>query len=300
MKRNTNFAFIAILTIGLIGSYFLLNTRLGVHIALDIISEIGSPNEVQTSAADSPLKLTGLLSPIEVVTLPASVEQPSGIKHRNGAVYISTDQTEIFKFDNNFKNASEAFYLLGGPLLFKQGSLEGIEVKGNKLYGIGEFGSMPTWLENDQTGWTRAADTSLPANIAAIEYSGITDSPNGLFATSEDNVTILNLDKGSEHELQFGGFLKEKADIRSLVFSGIAYGNNRLFILSESYTSIIVANALTFEVDHVFGIQSCAASDLSFHQGRIYIVVDHNYDEQRTPVYIYEIDEAIISLINDE
>ncbi|WOO40790.1 hypothetical protein [Rubellicoccus peritrichatus] len=293
MNRKTKIAIFAILTIGLIGIYSLLNTRLGVHIALDVLSEMGSPKEMQTSAEEGPLKLTRELSPIEKITLPSSIEQPSGIKHRNDAVYISTDQTEIFKLDSSLNTASEAFYLLGGPLLFKQGSLEGIEVKGNKLHAIGEFGSMPTWLENDQNGWTRAADTILPAEIAATEYSGITDSSKGFFATSEDGVIIFNLDEGSRHELQFDGFLKDNANVDSLVFSGIAYDNNRLFILSESYTSIIVANASTFEVDHVFGIQPCAAADLSFHQGRLYIVVDHNYNEERPPVYVYDIDEAI-------
>ena len=288
---RTTFVFIVI-TIALC-SYMILNTRFGVHIALDVISEMGEAKEVQTSAADSPLKLTAQLSPIEIIPLPSSIQQPSGIKHRNNNIYISTDQTEVFTLDNNFNLISEPFDLMGGPLLFKQGSLEGIEINGDTLFAIGEFGALPTWLKNDQAVWTRSKDTNLPEQIAETEFSGITDSPKGRFATSEDHHYIINLDDGSTVDLSFEDFLKKHADVESLTFSGIAYADGYFYLLSENHTSIILLGADTFRVEHVFGINTSAASDLSVYKGKAYVVIDHNYNEDIEPIQVYDMETAM-------
>ncbi|MEM7229229.1 MAG: hypothetical protein AAF432_10485 [Planctomycetota bacterium] len=275
------------------GAYVVMNTRLGVHFALDVISEIGQPKDVLTSATDGPLIVTAMLSPTQTIPLPDAIEQPSGIKHRDDAIYISTDQTEIFTLDTEFRNASTPFTLLGGLLLFKQGSLEGIEVRGDTLFAIGEFGVMPTWSNNRDGSWTRADDVVLPPDIAELEFSGITDTPHGLFATMEERPVIVNLDSGSTHDLSYGEFLKDDADPSVLTFSGLAYANGSFFILSETYTSIIIADATTFELRTVFGIEPSAAADLSLFEGQIYIVIDHNYTEQRQNVRVYDIDAAM-------
>ena len=86
MKLKTKITLVAVPIIIGAGTYFAINTRPGVHLMLDVLSEIGSPAEVQTSAAEGPLVLTANISPIEKIQLPTEIEQPSGIKHRNGAV----------------------------------------------------------------------------------------------------------------------------------------------------------------------------------------------------------------------
>ncbi|MEM1185407.1 MAG: hypothetical protein AAGI53_10460 [Planctomycetota bacterium] len=293
MKSRVKWMLVAGVAAGGACAYIALNTRLGVHLVLDVLSEIGSPKERQTEASEGPLRLTATLAPIDKIQLPASIEQPSGIKHRNEAVYISTDQTEIFKLDANFQNGSERVYLLGGPLLFKQGSLEGIEVRGDQLVGIGEFGSLPTWVEGGQAEWTRGADIELPSQTADVEFSGVVDTPSGRFATSEDQLAIFNLDDGSVHAIDFAGVLRESADPSVLALSGIAHSTGRFYVLSESYTSVLVVDAATFKVQHVFGIEPCAAADLSVYEGKCYVVIDHNYDEPVEPVHVYDLEAAV-------
>ncbi|GEM_PF-6146137 len=281
------------LALGTTCSYIAVNTRFGVHLVLDVLSEVGSSKEAQTGASEGPLRVSATLSPVEKIPLPSSIEQPSGIKHRNGAVYISTDQTEIFKLDADLKTASAGGYLLKGPLLFKQGSLEGIEVRGDLLFGIGEFDSMPTWTENGETNWIRNTDAGLPPGFAGVEFSGVVDTPSGQFATSEDRLSLLNLDDGSEHRVDFGGFLKEGADPSVLAFSGVAHAGGAFYVLTETHTSVLVIDDVSFRVQHVFGIEPSAAADLSVHEGRCYVVIDHNYNQPVEPVHVYNINAAM-------
>lgn len=273
--------------------YVAVNTRPGVHLMLDVLSELGSVEEPQTAASDAPLRLSASLLPIDRVQLPESIEQPSGIKHRNDAVYISTDQTEIFRLDTDFTNVSDRVYLLGGPLLWKQGSLEGIEVRGNQLVGVGEFGTLPTWTEEHGRRWVRGEDVELPDQLADVEFSGVVNTPTGRFATSEDHLAIFNLDDGSEHAINFGDFLNDQGDPAGLMLSGIAHADGYFYILSESHTSILAVEDTLFQLQHVFGIEPCAAADLSVHQGKCFVVIDHNYDQPVPPVLVYDIESAM-------
>ncbi len=136
----------------------------------------------------------------------------------------------------------------------------------------------------------------MPTQITDIEFSGITDSPAGRFATSEDQQSIINIDDGIIHEVPFEDFLKEKEIPGNLTLSGIAYSNGYFFLLSENYTSIILVDEATFRVQAVFGIETCAASDISVHKGKAYIVIDHNYNEKAESMHVYDMDAALVML----
>lgn len=292
MKLTKKRVLVGLATLAMLGTYVALDTRLGVHLMLDVLPELGKKPEVQTHATDGPLRLTAQLAPAATIALPSRIEQASGIKHRGGRVYIATDQTEIFELDSDYREVSAGTELIGGPLLFKQGSLEGIEVAGDTLVGAGEFGALPRWVKQADGRWKRVGDVPVPAALASMELSGITDTPQSRLAVSEDHAAILDLGDGSTRLLEYGSFLRDNANLASLKFSGIAYADERLYILSESHTMIIVARFPGLEVESVFGIEACAAADLSVHGGRAYVVVDHNYGQAVEPIRVFDLPAA--------
>lgn len=278
-------------------THFILDTRLGVHFALDVLSEIGSPEELVASASSGPLRLSAELEPERRVALPTVIQQPSGIKHRNGRVYVCTDQTEVFELDPGFKNPSTAVELVGGPLLFKQGALEGIEIRSGTLLAVGELGAVLAWEKQPSNGqWVKVDADSLSRTGASTEFSGLVDTPEGLIAVSETRTELINLDTGSRNVIHFGSFQKEGARLGSLAFSGIAHGDGYLFVLSEEHTMVLVVDPVSYNVENVFGLDPCPASDLSYHDGSIYVVIDHNYNEPTKPVQVYDVQGAISSV----
>ncbi|MEM8783819.1 MAG: hypothetical protein AAGE65_13320, partial [Planctomycetota bacterium] len=141
--------------------------------------------------------------------------------------------------------------------------------------------------------WARVADVALPAGVAGLEFSGMTDAPGGRFATAEDRSGLIRLDDGTEHALGWGGFVKEGAEVGGLAFSGVAYAEGRFYVLSETYTCVVVVDAVTFAVEAVFGLEPSAAADLSVDGGLAYVVIDHNYDEPVPPVAVYDLAGAL-------
>lgn len=292
--RTKCFLFLVLFMMG--GIYCGMNTRWGVHVLLDIVGEIGEADERFRDADAGPLKVTASLVPVNQVELPEQIQQPSGIKHRNGQVYICTDQTEIFVLDESFEKQSEPVTLLSGPLLLKQGSLEGIEVDGNQLVAVGEFGSIQTWKIQAENRWVKSESLALPTGIQVMEFSGITDSPHGRFATSEDEASLIDLEQGTRQPLDVSEVLQEGRPFEGYIFTGIAYGDGYFYVLSEQYTSVLVVEPTTFRVVAVLGVETGTASDLSYHDGKLYVVIDHNYSEPRKPVAVYEIDSVVDTL----
>lgn len=271
----------------LIVGYVAIDTRLGAHVMLDVIGG-GDADAASYDASLGPLSLTKMLSPAEEITLPAAIEQPSGIQHRGDRVYVSTDQGELFVLDGRFEQTADSFDLLRGPLLFKQGVLEGIELVDGALLAIGEFGAIRAWTPSD-SAWTRTADVELPAGIADGEFSGITQFGETRLATSEDEPVLFDLVSGERHELDYGEHLKEGGDAAALQFSGLASSKGLLYVLTETHSSILVVEPSDFSVTAVYGIVGAPVADLAVHDGRAYVVVDHNYDEPRPPLYVYEL-----------
>lgn len=268
-----------------------MNTRLGVHFALDVVSEFGEV-EIQTTAEDGPLHITETLLPIKEIKVPIEIDQPSGIQHRGTTIYISTDQTELFELDSNFKITRSVPQLISGPLLFKQGELEGIEVVGDTVLAIGEFGAIKKW-QRQQDQWVELEEEPLLAEIAEIEFSGITQTEEGRYATSEDAPVIVNLETGKLNALNFDSVLKDGQSVAGLELSGLATVGNKYIVLTESHTSLLIVNRDSYQVEEVLAIEACAAADIAVRDGKAYIIVDHNYFDERPPIYVYDISKYL-------
>ncbi|MEM0967168.1 MAG: hypothetical protein AAGJ81_13570 [Verrucomicrobiota bacterium] len=277
-------------------AYSILNTRLGVHLVLDVFTELGEEEEVIRPASQGPLKISAVLTPVETIPLPEGIEQPSGIKHRNRKVYISTDQVELFVLGVDFKETKSSTVLRKGPLLFKQGILEGIEVQEGRLIGVGELGEIPVWVKDSYGGWLEVAPLSVSHPVKALEFTGIAQTPDGLVATVEGSLELLALKTATPIQLSFGSFVKEDGDLLGLAFSGIAYHDGAYFLLTEQYTSVLVFGAKSAALQYVFEVEPSAAADLSYYDGKIYVVIDHNYNEPRPDVQVYDIEAAMAEL----
>ena len=285
--NSRTLAIAAIGLIAVVGGYLATNTRLGAYIVMDVVGGVGA-EQSDYNPETGPLTLTRILKPIRTIPLPAEVEQPSGIQHRGDKVYISTDQAELFVFDGNISSLSERVNLLGGPLLFKQGMLEGIEFDEEKLFAVGEFGAIRVW-ERANGAWNRIDDKTLPHDVAEVEYSGITHFSGRRLATSEDSPVVIDLDSGAVHTLNFGPFLKPGADPSTLQFSGLAAEDDKLYVLTEAHSCILALDPVSFTVRQVFGIVPGPVADIAVRDGHAYVVVDHNYAEEKPPLYVYAI-----------
>ncbi|WP_299772557.1 hypothetical protein [uncultured Pseudoteredinibacter sp.] len=289
MKLNEKTVTVAVIVAVLISAYVVVNTRLGAYLIIDVIGSSGDSDLTIPSAESGPLRVSRQLEPLAEIAMPKKIEQPSGIQHRGDRIYISTDQAELFILDDKFKIINDSASLVGGPLLFKQGSLEGIEVVDNSVLAIGEFGSIRKWSGSGEN-WQRQEDIALPANIQDFEFSGISITKDRQLATSEETPELVDVKKGEIHKINFGSFMKPGGDISSLSISGLAYENGKYYVLTENYTSILVLDANSLEVIEVLGIIPTQAADLSVRNGRAYIVVDHNYVDELPPVYVYQVD----------
>ena len=287
---------LALAAVGLVAAYAIVDTRTGVYLLLDVVGSIGE-EAPDYDANSGPLVISATLEPIMEIALPEDIEQPSGIQHRGDRVYISTDQAELFVLDGEFRTVTERAELIGGLLLLKQGALEGIEVLDDSLLAIGEFGAIPTWRREGGT-WRRQADEPLPAEIPEDEYSGITFFGGQRYAASEETPVIVNLDTGTVHALDFGAFLKPGGDVSTLMFSGLASDAGTLFVLTESHSSILVVDPGDFSVRAVLAIRPGPVQDIAVRDGRAYVVVDHDLDEPRPPLYVYDLAMAYTAALN--
>ncbi|MEM9345773.1 MAG: hypothetical protein AAGB26_04055 [Planctomycetota bacterium] len=294
MKKKTLIAGSAALLLTA-GAYFVLDTRLGVHLVVDVL---GGGETTDYDPATGPLQLTGTLEPIDTIPLPPNIQQPSGIQHRGDTVYLSTDQAELFVGNADMTAWPQKTDLIAGPLLLKQGSLEGIEYSDDTLYAIGEFGAIRAWSRTGQ-GWHHAEDLPLPDSIADMEFSGMTQFDGRRLATTEDRPVIVDLITGDIHELDTTNLAKPDADLTALQFSGIAHEAGNLYLLTEPHTSILVVDAADYTVKAVWAITPGPAADLAVRDGKAYVVVDHNYLDEKPPIYVYELPEDTSEIVTE-
>lgn len=291
MKITTKLTLVVILLLMGAGCYLMLNTRMGVYIALDVIGEFGEV-EVQTAAEDGPLVLTATLTPVREVALPEEIEQASGIRIDGERIFICTDQTELFELDNEWNLVSEAMNLVDGLLYFKQGALEGIALEGDKIFAIGEFGAIKCWSQRAKS-WERCEDLALPAEFKDEEFSSMVVTNDGRYASFDDHPMVLDLESGQQRQLVGGDRLKPGRQLNEISFSGVAAANGRLVLLSEDYTSLLIVDENSFAIQAVLGIDACAAADIEMVGTEAYIVVDHNYREKRPPVQVYDLSKYL-------
>ncbi len=269
--------------IGTLG-YVLLDTRFGVFITFDILGDIGSDN-LDVNPDRSPLTLTRKLTHTEKVELPAAIEQASGIDVTSAGIFISTDQAELFQLTHEMQGVKTT-ELMAGPLLLKQGSLEAIQLQGEYVVGVGEFGEIRRWQISDHAAATPLA---LDPNLQSLEFTGLTALDGELYATTDESTAIWNLTHIHRLELDFGEHVRPERRSEELLFSGISHHQGSLLVLTENHTQILRVNPVDGSVIEVIGIDAGEASDLDVHDGKAYVTVDHNYFDARPPLFVYKL-----------
>lgn len=266
--------------------YALVNTRLGVFLVFDVVGDLSGSDNLATDTQNGPLKVTRWLAATNTINVPATLEQASGIQVGPNVIWVSTDQAELFKLDHTGNPLCPQMPLLGGPLLFKQGSLEGIWLEGSELHGIGELGAIARWSIQDNSALV-LEPTPLPTTIAALEYTGISQYHNKLYAVSDEGLKIYDLESAIAYQPNLEGHLKLGQSVEDLLLSGIAADERYLYLITEAYPSILVVDPSNWTLVEVLGIDPVEASDIAVHEGLAYVTVDHNYFDPRPPIYVY-------------
>ena len=274
----------AALTVALVALLFALaHTRVGVWLVFDIAGD-WDDGALNLSAADGPLKISSQLTASGTLLLPTTIEQASGISVESDAIYISTDQAELFALDHNGVIARQVD-LVGGLLLLKQGSIEAITSREGDIYAIGETGNL---LKLAVGGVNKPTVVPLPGSLANLEYSGLVNYQGRFLAVTGDDFRVFDLTRAETHNISAGDFLKPGRTTSELMFSGITTDGHDLFIVTENHTSLLKVSAQTWTVEAVFDLDNVEASDVDFFGDQFYVTVDHNYFDPRPPLYQYK------------
>ena len=261
-------------------------TRMGAFLVFDFLGDIGS-EDVQLDFEDGPLHASVERSASGLYDLPEELEQPSGIYHDGETLYVATDQSEVFLLTPSFE-LRQRRALIGGPLLARHGAIKGITVTDEGLLGVGEIGAVGVWRTSD---WER-----LPSKPVALdlEFTGIAEQDGILYATTARRVgqpaVLANLTSGAIEEIRFGPFLKAGRSTSELQLSGIAADAEQLYVVTGNFTSIIVVDPRTLSAIEVVDIDEIEASDISVHEGRAFVTVDHKLVDERPALYAYDLD----------
>lgn len=271
--------------------WVLTSTRFGVFVLFDILGDIGSDN-LPTDPTQGPLLLSGTLNAQERIPLPDSLQQGSGLHVDRHHIYVSTDQAELFTLSHAGAEAGPVSQLLGGLLILRQGRLEGIAMREEQLFGIGELGEIAAW-RNDEGRWLSAESSPLPEALDNLEFTGITWFGDDLLGTTDDGLAIWNLGTGDRREPDIGAFLRPGRSADELLLSGIAADVSSLYLITENYASILRIDPNAWRVTEVWGIDAGEASDIAVLDGFAYVTVDHNYFDPRPPLLMYALPHSL-------
>ncbi len=258
----------------------LLNTRFGVFIVFDVVGDLFDDSDgfvARPLSIASKGHLTGTQVP-----LPAAIEQPSGIAVTDTMRLISTDQAELFALSPSFKEVLASQDFIGGPLLFKQGSVETIAVSplsSTELSIAGELGAIQHWRRGAD-GWSQFSE-SAPTGAMDAEFTGMTRVGDEHWLVADGGLDIYVL----ERDL----WLPVPGDPGDLLASGIAFDGKRLWLVVENIPSIIALDPVSLDILEAHTIDAPEPSDIAVHQGFAYVTVDHNYFDLKPPLYRYEL-----------
>lgn len=276
----------AILATALVAVFLVLTTtRFGIFIVFDVLGDVGSDN-LPSDPTEGPLVLSGFLSAQQRITLPDSLEQGSGLHVDRQHIYVSTDQAELFTLSHGGSEAGPVNRLLGGLLIMRQGRLEGIAVQGERLLGIGELGEIAAWRREDGR-WRSTEAVTLPDGLDDLEFTGLTRFGDDLLGTVDEGLAIWNLGTGERRQPEIGAHLRPGRTADGLVVSGISADASSLYLITESYSSILRVDPVAWRVTDVWGIDAGEPSDIAVLNGLAYVTGDHNYFDPRPPLLVY-------------
>ena len=80
-----------------------------------------------------------------------------------------------------------------------------------------------------------------------------------------------------------------------LSLAGVASDGEYLYLVAENYSTVVVLSGKTFDIEGVYGIDEIDAQDMAVSDGELWVVVDHNYFDERPPVYLYAVPDGLPS-----
>ncbi|NKB99801.1 MAG: hypothetical protein GKR90_15075 [Pseudomonadales bacterium] len=293
MKMVTPRNLSLVLVVGL-ALFMLAHTRIGVFIVFDVFGDLfEATDNLVTDAEQGPLRLDRSLQPLRRLLVPAEIEQISSLSIGSGELWLGTDQSELFSI-SAAGELLQKFDLLGGPLLFRQGSVEGLVRDGRSFLAGGELDTIGHWSLTENK-LTRLDDVS--ASVASQELTGLCQNSRGVWGSLE-TAQIIEVSLGKTYDLDLSGYLKPDHDLDALLFSGLDCDDENFYLVTENYASLVVARPAAgaelgaianFGVYGVFALDPIEASDVAVDEGLVYVSVDHNYFDPHPPLYIYEL-----------
>jgi len=272
----------------------LVNTRFGVFLVFDVFGDIGDAN-VQTSPHDGPLDPDRMIRSAATYPLPDVIEQPSGIEYLadRASFVINTDQAELFELSSEFDSISSKTQLMGGPLLFRQGSIEGVVAIEDSILFAGEIGHLKEWaIVND--AWSSKSEIMLPGEYDDAEWSAIARNPETgeLYLASDEQFQIDIFDAS-------GAFVRSlipeapensKRSLSEFMISGLDFEDGHLYVVTENFATLLKLDTDSAAIKEFIGLEDAGeVSDLVVVNNKAYVTIDHNLFDERPGVRVYEL-----------
>ena len=281
---------------------FLTSTKLGVHLIVDGIADIGD-EPYSFDSEESGLQCTERAVVVEELPMPDPINQPSGLVHepRTDRLYMTTDQAELFILDSDFEVLAKHM-LSGKTLLRRQGSVEAVALGGDQR------GVALTVGQHDPLGWIvpgnlsetirrSAADLSwlTAESLPSGEMAGLTrsEATGRYFAVEEETPTVLQLDPASGEVAVWVPQLSpsQGASLERLSFAGVAARGSSLWIVSQSHSILLEVDEATREVRRVVELPERGEySDLAWVGDEIVLTLDHDLFDERPPILRVRVD----------
>jgi len=121
----------------------------------------------------------------------------------------------------------------------------------------------------------------------AAEWEAAGQFPRELYRIAGDAGFL-----GVRYEERWGGSgldIKSGRDLSEYSISGLDYANGRLYVLTETYNTIFVVDPAR-GVERVVGVEGGGQlAAIAIADGRAYMPVDHNWDEDRPPLFVADL-----------
>ncbi len=287
--------------VAIILGFSLTNTRLGVYILLDYFGD--DESDLIADPSLGPIQLSDYATAVPAYELPSEIEQPSGISYleEDDTFAVVTDQAELFIVNDDFRNIESKTELTGGLLVMRQGSVEATCVIDDKRIAIiGEMGRIDVWRKEAGLTFTADAQIEVSGYSGETEFSGMAFNPHSMeyYLASDETLTISILDRNGRlvreiaMEDSLRGQEKPGRKLTEYQISGLAYSDGRLFAVSETYNTIFVIDPAQGVV-RTLGIEGGGQiSGIAVHENIAYLPIDHNYVDERPPLFLVELNES--------
>ncbi len=288
---------ISVLALFVVVALTLTNTRFGVWLLLDAFGGDAGDGDIADPRL-GPVEIVEFVTADPAFQLPGAIEQPSGISFVEDAnrFFVATDQAELFVLDNELATIQSRKVLSRQLLVSRQGSVEAITaINADRVVVAGESPALELWRWAADDNWYRDAVLELSGYDGEMEFSGIAynyDAEEYFLATDEVFEVFVLDSRGSViRTMGLGDSLDLKAgrELDELSISGLDYADGRLYILTETYNTIFVVDPAA-GVERAIGVEGGGQlAAIAIANGRAYMPVDHNWDEERPPLFVVDL-----------